>query len=76
MTDNADNAQRRFLADMVAARRRAVFVAAALWLSFHGFGLLVLIYGGSMSPLIAALFYDGLAALGFGLWHLAKRIYP
>ena len=71
-----DSEQRRFLDDMATTRRRAIFVAAALWFSFHGFGLLVLIYGGSASPLVAALFYDGLAALGFGLWRLAKRIYP
>jgi len=65
-----------YAADAATLRKRVTFMAAAGWFVFHLFGLAVLSFADSASPLLAALIYDGLAALGFGLWHLAKRIYP
>lgn len=58
------------------ADKRALFVGAAMWSAFHLFGLAVLVFGHSASPLIAALIFDAFGALIAGLAWVARRLFP
>lgn len=56
--------------------RRMVFTIGGVWAAFHVFGLAVWLSADSASPLVAALFADGVIALGVGLATAARRIFP